>query len=87
MGVFTGGVPNPAYRFFPLLFGIQILHTNKKISQILHTSQHFQSFKSPILKNSMPKSCIPKKYKQKSCFRVFYFGPNMLGNFLSSFTD
>ena len=80
----SGGVHNPAYHFSRLLFGIHILHTKKIPSQILHTPYHFQTFKSPIPKNSMTKSCIPKKMKDKSCFLVFYFGPKIFGNFLSS---
>ena len=83
-GCTRGGVTNPTYHFSSLLFGIHILHTKKSTSQILHTPYHFQTFKSPIPKNSMTKSCIPKKIKDKSCFRVFYLGSNISGNFLSS---
>ena len=55
MGVFTGGVPNPAYRFFPLLFGIQILHTNKK------------NISNPPYLTALPKLQIPhtKKFNAK----------------------
>ena len=83
-GVKEGGLPNPAYHFSRQLFGIHILHTKKSTSQILHTPYHFQTFKSPIPKKSRTISCIPKKMKDKSCFRVFYLGPKMFGNLLSS---
>ena len=71
-GVKGGGVPNPPYHFSRLLFGIHILHTKKIPSQILHTPYHFQTFKSPISKNSTTKSCIPKKMKDKSCVPFFF---------------
>ena len=83
-GVKEGGLPNPAYHFSRQLFGIHILHTKKSTSQILHTPYHFQTFKSPIPKKSRTISYIPKKMKDKSCFRIFYLGPKMFGNLLSS---
>ena len=84
-GALAGGGFPILHTTFPAYFLEFISCIPKKIpSQILHTPYHFQTFKSPIPKNSMTKSCIPKKMKDKSCFLVFYFGPKIFGNFLSS---
>ena len=69
---------------FPPTFWNSYPAYQKIPSHILHTPCHFQTFKSPIPKNSMTKSFIPKKMKDKSCFRIFYLDPKMFCNLLSS---